>query len=82
MHYIQPQSGKILKIHYIKVNAFWHFCDLAWQILKNNCYMKEKERYFSPETEVKEIRLEGMIAQSGLEATGFVDGGDLDELFI
>ena len=44
--------------------------------------MRQKERYFSPETEVIELKLEGMIAQSGLEATGFEDGGDLDELFI
>ena len=27
--------------------------------------MKEKERYFSPETEVMELRLEGVIATSG-----------------
>ena len=27
--------------------------------------MKEKERYFSPETEVMELRLEGVIALSG-----------------
>ena len=26
--------------------------------------MKEKERYFSPETEVMELRLEGVIATS------------------
>ena len=28
--------------------------------------MKKKERYFSPETEVMEIRLEGMIAASDM----------------
>lgn len=44
--------------------------------------MRQKELYLSPKTEVMEIRLEGMIAQSGLEATSFEDGGDLDELFI
>ena len=43
--------------------------------------MKEKELYLSPQAEVMEIKLEGMIAQSGLEATDFEDGGDLDALF-
>ena len=43
--------------------------------------MKEKELYTSPETEVVEIRLEGVIAASGLEAPGFDDGGDLDALY-
>lgn len=43
--------------------------------------MKQKELYVSPETEVMELKLEGVIAASGLEATGFEDGGDLDLLF-
>jgi hypothetical protein len=43
--------------------------------------MKEKELYESPETMVMEIRLEGVIAASGLTAPGFEDGGDLDLLF-
>ena len=34
--------------------------------------MKEKERYFSPETEVMELRLEGVIALSG-EPQNYVD---------
>ena len=44
--------------------------------------MKKKELYLSPETEVMELKLEGVIAVSGLRAPGFDDGGDLDSDFI
>lgn len=43
--------------------------------------MKQKELYVSPETEVMELKLEGVIAASELTAPGFEDGGDLDLLF-
>ena len=36
------------------------------KLFLNSIAMKEKERYFSPETEVMELRLEGVIATSEL----------------
>ena len=43
--------------------------------------MKKNELYASPETEVMEVKLDSVIATSGLTAPGFEDGGDLDLLF-
>jgi hypothetical protein len=45
--------------------------------------MKEKERYYSPETFVIEVKYEGVICASGdplpdsIVAPGFLDGGEL-----
>jgi hypothetical protein len=44
---------------------------------KTHKLMKEKELYISPETEVVEIKAEGVICTS---APGFRDGGDLDDV--
>ena len=43
--------------------------------------MKQKEMYASPETEVMDFKLEGVIAASDFAVPGFEDGGDLDSLF-
>lgn len=43
--------------------------------------MKQKQLYSSPETEVMELKPEGIICLSGLAAPAFEDGGDLDSYF-
>ena len=45
--------------------------------------MKDKERYFAPETYISEMKYEGIICISGgplsnpIDAPGFSDGGEL-----